>query len=668
MMIDYGIKTGVIRLLTLLLVSMAMSIQADALEGKNFLTNTYSRKAINTSLVSDNSWIGYPAYGNRKAWAEIPEGIRKNTISNGEKYLGYQWPATTATMYLEFTRTGNRAVVDQAISTRLGVLRSLVKAELMEGEGRFMDDIINGVFSFCEQTYWGMSATFYMYKTGFRGLDKPNTVLPDLDDPIIDLSAGDTAADLAWIWYFFHDEFDRISPVISKRLKSELQRKILDPFYERYDFWWITGWDAGNVNNWNPWCNYNMLTCIALLEDDPEKKKTGIYKTMASVDLFINAYPDDGGCDEGPGYWAVAGGKLFDYLDLLKRITNGHADLFSQEIIKDIGRYIYRVYISKCDRGQFYVNYSDSPAIIRQDPGLIYRYGCAIEDPVMKSFGAFLLAESKYGEAEIPGRMGEVLENLFNLKDWEDSQAIEPMIADYYFQDRDIAVARDQAASKGFYFAAKGGHNGEGHNHNDVGSFMLYFNGEPVLVDAGVGTYTSETFSSNRYNIWTMQSNYHNLPVINGYGQKAGTNFKARDSKFTSGKANVSFSTDIAGAYPLEAELDSWVRTYTLKRGKSFSIRDRYRLTGNHAETALHFMTPLPGKLLKPGLMELRGNQFTLRLTFDPRMLSAQIEPVKFDDKKIRNIWQNGLNRLIFTVQNKKLSNDIFMNITESNQ
>jgi len=656
-------KVKIVSFLTLVILLMATSVRAN--ERRNFLTQAYSRKFINTSLVEDHSWIRYPAYTNRDAWVQVPEGIRRNTIANGEKYLGYKWSSTTATMYLEFTRTGNRAVVDQAISARLGVLRSLVKAELMEGGGRFMDDVINGVFSFCEQTYWGMSATFYMYKTGFKGHDKPITVLPDLDDPVVDLFAGDTAADLAWIWYFFHDEFDKISPVISKRLKDELQKKILDPFYERYDFWWITGWDEGNVNNWNPWCNYNVLTCIALLEDDPEKKRTGIYKTMESVDLFINSYPNDGGCDEGPSYWAVAGGKLFDYLNLLKKITGGRADLFNQEIIKNIGRYIYRVYISKSDNGEFYVNYSDSPAKIKQDPGLIFRFGWAIEDPVMKSFGSFLLAGSKYGEEEIPGRIGEVLENLFNLKGWQDSPALEPMITDFYFPDREIAIARDQATSKGFYFAAKGGSNNEGHNHNDVGSFMFYYDGEPVLIDVGVGTYTRETFSSQRYHIWTMQSNYHNLPFVNGYGQSAGGNFKARDSKLRRGKNEVSFSTDIAKAYPPEAKLDRWVRTCTLKRGKNFCIRDRYQLTEMHAETALHFMTPLQCKLLKPGIVEMKSSNFILHMIFDPKMLSAKIEPVDTEDQKIQNVWKNGLSRIILAVRNRKLSNDIFISVTE---
>ena len=55
------------------------------------------------------------------------------------------------------------------------------------------------------------------------------------------------------------------------------------------------------------------------------------------------------------------------------------------------------------------------------------------------------------------------------------------------------------------------------------------------MIDAGVGTYNRQTFSEQRYDIWTMQSNYHNLPMINGVPQKNGPEFKTTDTKAISG-------------------------------------------------------------------------------------------------------------------------------------
>ena len=48
----------------------------------------------------------------------------------------------------------------------------------------------------------------------------------------------------------------------------------------------------------------------------------------------------------------------------------------------------------------------------------------------------------------------------------------------------------------GFFFGAKGGFNAESHNHNDVGSCVMYFDGKPCLIDLGREEYTAKTFSS----------------------------------------------------------------------------------------------------------------------------------------------------------------------------
>jgi hypothetical protein len=88
-------------------------------------------------------------------------------------------------------------------------------------------------------------------------------------------------------------------------------------------------------------------------------------------------------------------------------------------------------------------------------------------------------------------------------------------------------VARDKEGSTdGLFVAAKGGHNDESHNHNDIGNYVIYYNGQPVLIDVGRGTYTRKTFSSRRYDIWYNCSDYHNVPTINGVTQPAGANLK----------------------------------------------------------------------------------------------------------------------------------------------
>nr|MBI1229991.1 heparinase [Cytophagales bacterium] len=654
-----------INITSILLVCLACFFAMHAALGqdkRDLLTSNFSRKYVENSLRQGDEWIRYPKYGDRSAWEALPEAQRRKTIEAGEAYVGYDWPIVKATMYLEFTRTGDRTK-DAAVSNeRRKAFQSLMLAELMEGKGRFIDDLINGVFAICEQTYWGASAHFYLY--GFEGsIATPTTVLPDIDNPIIDLVVGDIAADLAWAYHFFKEPFDAVSPVIAKRLKTELEQKVLFPFYERYDYWWITGWGEGRVNNWTPWCNYNLLTAILLVEEDPIKKRDAIYKTMESVDLFINSYPDDGSCSEGPSYWAHAGGKMFDYLELLDTyLAEGVGVVFDHELIKNMGRYIYRSYISN---GDYYINFADAAFRINHHPGRIYNYGQRISDPVMVSFAAFLMKNLAFHEKTVSGRIGESMRDLFDQDGWEKVTPEEPLIAQYYFPNLDAAIARDRAGTnEGFYFAAKGGSNGEQHNHNDVGSCMLFYNGHPVLLDVGVGTYTRETFSPQRYSIWTMQSNYHNLPLINGIGQSPGGSFRAINSSFNVRGNSVTYSTDISNAYPKEADVREWQRSYTLNRGSKFIVRDSFSLVANRGNTAIHYMTGLPVRLVQPGIVEFVGEDFIMEAKYDPAQVEAAVESIPLEDPKLIQNHGDELSRIVLTWKEKGIRGDLKLEVT----
>ena len=68
----------------------------------------------------------------------------------------------------------------------------------------------------------------------------------------------------------------------------------------------------------------------------------------------------------------------------------------------------------------------------------------------------------------------------------------------------------------GLYVAAKGGHNGESHNHNDIGNFIVYADGEPEIIDVGNCVYTAKTFGAERYELMNTRSKNHNVPLIGG--------------------------------------------------------------------------------------------------------------------------------------------------------
>jgi len=137
-----------------------------------------------------------------------------------------------------------------------------------------------------------------------------------------------------------------------------------------------------------------------------------------------------------------------------------------------------------------------------------------------------------------------------------------------------------EGSPKGLFLGAKGGTNGESHNHNDVGSFVLYIDGQPALIDVGLGTYTEQTFDKDRYKLWYIQSQWHNLPTINGIMQHEGEQYKAKDVSFVSKQDGGECQLDIAGAYPTDALVNKWVRNYHFNgTANTLTIEEQFELS-----------------------------------------------------------------------------------------
>ena len=84
-----------------------------------------------------------------------------------------------------------------------------------------LPDLVNGVMFFSEMTSWAESAHLASYQ-------KIRCGIPDFREDIFELSQGGTAQMMAWTYYFLHKAFDQIAPIVSLRLRHELQRRELD--------------------------------------------------------------------------------------------------------------------------------------------------------------------------------------------------------------------------------------------------------------------------------------------------------------------------------------------------------------------------------------------------------------------------------------------------------
>lgn len=132
---------------------------------RNLLQQQASVQQIKEKLLPPGQWVPYPAYHNRSGWNKMTDGIGGQLIAQGEKQLDYKWQVITATDYLEYERSGSRVIMEQPYNENVNALAQLMIAELAEGKGRFMDQIVNGVWSLCDMQSWALSAHLPVQKT-----------------------------------------------------------------------------------------------------------------------------------------------------------------------------------------------------------------------------------------------------------------------------------------------------------------------------------------------------------------------------------------------------------------------------------------------------------------------------------------------------------------------
>jgi hypothetical protein len=605
------------------------------------LTELYVNDNLARLLIPRERYRPFPTADDRRAWEALPRALREAHVAAAEGRLGKGWPVLPATLFMEYRRIGNRSHYERAFFDRRHALADLVVAECVEGEGRFLDEIINGIWCVCEESFWGVPA----HSSARRF---PDTPLPDTSDRIIDLFAGETAGLLAWTHYLLSAPLDAVSPVLCDRIRREVKERILGPYLARDDFRWMGLDEAGRtrpVNNWNPWCNSNCLTAALLLEEDPERRVAAVAKALRSLDRFLDAYHPDGGCDEGTSYWDRAGGSLFDCLELLHGATGGKIDVYDDPLVANIGRYLYRAYIS----GNYFINFADGGARVNIAADLVYRYGRRIGDAKLMALGSSAHHRRQAGGrvTVAPESLTRRLPALFNHEPLDAATAEPPYVRDVWLDGIEVMAAREQESSdRGLYLAAKGGHNSESHNHNDVGQFIVYRDGEPILIDVGVETYTAKTFSPRRYEIWTMQSAYHNLPTVGGVQQAAGREFAAREAAWGADDAHAQLSLNLAGAYPQAAGIVSWRRTLRLERDArpAIFVRDGFTLR-QPSEVTLSLMTPCEPRLDQPGVILLPGAH-AVRVEFPGDALEAASERIDIEDARLVPVWGDHLFRV----------------------
>ncbi|MCX7714939.1 MAG: heparinase II/III-family protein [Clostridia bacterium] len=578
----------------------------------------------------------FPFRTDKAFWGSLPQDIATEAISEGEKFLGYDWQRLDAVRYMDFSRDGNRTAYEDINFARRKALNCLTIAECIEDKGRFLDDIVNGLWCICEESTWVLPA------------HNGGEPLPDVSKPNIDLFSAQTAAQLAFCIYLLKERLDKVSTVICRRIEKEITVRVIDPFME-HNFWWMGfGCDRRKIpSNWTSWCVSTCTAACLLTERDHAKRADFIGKALQILDYYIEAYPDDGGCDEGAEYWHMSAGCMFDALELLYAATDGKLSIFDLPKIDAMGSYIYKVYAG----GEYFVNFADCSAAADRGGARTYLFGKRINNQTLMAFGADDYIKKASKTMPYTMNMFHKLISLSCAKEiYEQNISYECDNESTYIGSLELLCARN----KNFMLAAKGGSNGDNHNHNDVGSFMVYMNRAPLIIDVGVGSYTKKTFGKDRYTIWTMQSAYHNLPTVNGKMQEAGDSFCATEVIYEKNR----LSCEIKGAYPRNSDIVSWVRKFELF-DDFVSVGDSFILEKSSNDVVISVMTkdkPSIGKyfiLLGDAVIEYPFEKW-----------SVVFEEIRIpEDAKLTPVWGRGVYRLLFKLKKEAISENFELKI-----
>jgi hypothetical protein len=382
------------------------------------------------------------------------------------------------------------------------------------------------------------------------------------------------------------------------------------------------------------------------------------------MDFFYNKYPQDGGCEEGISYWNRAAGSLFECLQILYFITNGKIYFPDDAKLKAMARYVYSYYIGN----QNFITFADSYANTLLQINIVYPYGKYIHDDTMMGFAAFYASVFNFDKTPailFDNALGRELMFLSMYNSFKQQKPQEPFVQDLWLPDIQVFTARHtNEATDDLFIAAKGGHNGEIHNHNDVGNYIVYKNSEPLIIDIGAGTYTAQTFSNQRYELFNCRSSYHNVPLINGYEQHEGKEYKAKSVVYNKRGNEVIFSLDLSQTYPKEAFIKSWNRTIRLNRGQDIVITENYHLIKHLGNSKIILICCGDAKLNKRDNIVINNGKNQTTLHFDSRMVSPTIEVITHEDKHILQAWKNkALYRIILTIRSKKTKGEITYSI-----
>jgi len=516
-------------------------------------------------------------------------------------------PQLSYTLYRNVQRRTERGPYEQAYWTKRGKL-ALAALLVLLGDESALGLLHDYLWSTCEETTW---------------------VLPQVEQWAIELRAVAAAFDLAEIVVALGD---RIEERVQQRVRDEIEQRVLSPYLENPEgFWWYRG-----HNNWTGVCNGAIGAAFLHLEQDPARLARALSTVLAGLQAFVDtAFEADGTSTEGVGYWRYGLSNLICFSEMLRQRTGGAIDLLASERMRTIARYPFGVALSS---GRYF-SFSDCDEVTALNPGLLTR--------LAERTGVHELAALLAEPATLQVRASR-FHTLWRDALWWDGVRPDPLqVEDAILPDGGVTrlVSRSPCNTP-VVVAAKAGHNGVPHNHNDVGTFVLHAGDETYLCDPERGRY--DLYRRDGHDQVVFANSYgHSVPRIGDALQSRGEAFRGEMVAYEPDAIPKRVTMTLGGAYAVEG-LESISRTFLLDDEGTLTVEDRVTFAGQPLTVEEAFVTWL--KPLVCGRTALLvGNEGVLELTIEaPAEATFQLEVLEKASEENRKPVP--LKRLSFTV------------------
>lgn len=522
----------------------------------------------------------------------------KGIGENADKFRGTPIPVLKFSAFKLYETTGDRTEFELSENGYFYRRRRLLAFALLSwlyGREEDIFELEDIMWAIMDEYTWSLPAH----------LDNRGLVCLQSEEYMVDLFAAETGFALMEAVSLLGD---KLSPIVVLRAKSLVKERVL----KRYDV--PFGWKKV-THNWVSVCSSNIAMAAMYSDESDEFVADVILMALDCMQAYLSGFPDDGVCLEGLGYWSYGFGYFMCFAEMLLRRTGGKINLFDDEKVHAVATFYQKCFFEKRSTVTF-SDASSSAKISLGTASMLHRY---YADAIIPERKFLALSAEKSGCA----RFAFGVRNLV----WATEEPAEDgsmIFGTYLFPDAEWYIS---TSKNGVSIAAKAGMNDEPHNHNDIGAFHIYKNGNPIIVDVGGGEYSATYFNNEtRYGYFCCSSMGHSVPIINGKYQSAGKQYRSKNTTVSEN----GLTADISGAYDAP-ELEALVRRISFDRDSGTTvIKDSYKFSEAPVSVTERFTTSLRPEISENEAIIGFGDG-KMTLSFDGSALSASV--LEFNDK-----------------------------------